>query len=141
MADIQRRQVLKGATAIGVGAAALPLLAACGGGGSGSSGSSAGGGGGTNGITVAKAKVPVGGGVIDGAVVVTQPAAGEFKAFSSTCTHQACTVGLIAGGFIICPCHGSQYAIATGVPTPNSPAKLPLPAKTVTASGDNLVIS
>jgi Rieske Fe-S protein len=147
MATVERRTVLKGATVLGAGVAAAPLLAACGGGGSsgGSGTSTAPAGGGSSaaagGVTVPKSKVPVGGGEIGGGVVVTQPAAGTFKAFSSTCTHMQCTVGSVDGGFIICPCHGSHYAIATGVPTPSSPAKKPLPPKTVTQSGDNLVIT
>lgn len=141
MAEIERRQVLKGVAAAGVGAAALPLLAACGGGGSGSGGSSAGGSTATDGITVAKADVPVGGGVVSGLVVVTQPTSGDFKAFSSTCTHQGCTVNQVSGGFIVCPCHQSHFAIADGAPTADSMAKAPLPAKTVTASGGNLVIT
>jgi Rieske Fe-S protein len=160
MATVERRTVLKGVTALGAGAAAAPLLAACGGGSSGGStpaadsapaaaessttstpaaGSSSAAA--PNGISVAKAKIPVGGGVIDKSVVVTQPTAGAYKAFSSTCTHEQCTVGSVEGGFIVCPCHGSMYAIATGVPTASSPAKKPLPAKTITPSGDNLVIS
>ena len=139
MAEIERRDVLKGAAVVGVGAAAIPLLAACGGGGSGSGGS--GGSGGGDGITVPKSQVAVGGGVIDGSIVVTQPTSGTFKAFSSTCTHQGCTVTQIQDGFIICPCHSSHFAIATGDPTADSMAKSPLPAKTVTVNGDNLIIT
>ncbi|HTY73667.1 MAG TPA: Rieske (2Fe-2S) protein [Actinomycetes bacterium] len=142
MGTLGRRDVLRGATAIGAGAVALPLLAGCGGGGTNGGGSTGGGGsGGTSGVTVAKSKVPVGGGTVDGSVVVTQPTAGQFKAFSSTCTHMGCTVGGVQDGFIVCPCHGSHFAIATGDPTPTSPAKVPLPAKTVTVDGDNLVIT
>src|SRR5262245_35029682 len=58
------------------------------------------------------ANIPVGGGVIVGDMVITQPAAGEFKAFSSTCTHQGCTVNEIADGVISCPCHGSKFSAA-----------------------------
>ena len=149
MAEIERRRVLKGATAIGVGAVAVPLLAACGSGGSSggdpatgtSAAAPASGGAAPNGITVAKSKVPVGGGVVDGTVVVTQPTSGDFKAYSSTCTHQGCTVNQVSDGFIICPCHQSHFAISDGAPTADSMAKSPLPAKTVTASGDNVVIS
>ena len=47
-------------------------------------------------------------------VVVTQPTAGEFKAFSAVCTHMGCIVNQISNGTIDCPCHGSQYSITTG---------------------------
>ena len=121
----------------GVGAAAL-TTAACGsegatitntsaGAGSGTTGSSTGAAAGTS---VAKADVPEGGGVImkDAKIVVTQPAAGDFKAFSAVCTHQGCVVSAVTDT-IDCACHVS------------GPATSGLPAKTVTADGDNLVVS
>jgi Rieske Fe-S protein len=74
--------------------------------------------GGDNGKTpvVSTADVPVGGGVIkaDLRVVVTQPTSGDFRGFSSTCTHQGCTVASVEGGTINCPCHGSRYSIEDG---------------------------
>jgi Rieske Fe-S protein len=90
----------------------------------------------------AVADVPVGGGVVVAAqdVVVTQPVAGEFKAFSATCTHQGCTVNEVAGGTINCPCHGSRFAVADGSPTAG-PAKKPLPAKAVSVQGDSVVLA
>jgi nitrite reductase/ring-hydroxylating ferredoxin subunit len=147
MSQLERRQVLKGATVLGAGVAAAPLLAACGGGGSGGSASDGGasaaasGSSGGGGISLAKANVPVGGGVVDGVVVVVQPTAGDYKAYSAVCTHQQCLVGQVQDGFIICPCHNSHFAIADGVPTADSMAKAPLTAKTVTVSGDALVIT
>jgi len=65
---------------------------------------------------IAAAEIPVGGGRVFEAlkVVVTQPTAGDFKAFSATCTHQACTVSGVENGVITCPCHGSQFDMATG---------------------------
>jgi Rieske Fe-S protein len=86
-------------------------------------------------------QVPVGGGKIfpAAAVVVTQPAAGSFRAFSSTCTHQGCTVSKVENGLIKCPCHGSQFSIADGS-VHAGPAPRPLPAKAVTVSGSNLIL-
>ncbi len=42
------------------------------------------------------ADVPVGSGVIVDDVVVTQPTAGVFKGFSSSCTHKGCAVNKVA---------------------------------------------
>src|SRR5690349_16246976 len=72
--------------------------------------------------------IPVGGGTVfaDKDVVVTQPAAGEFKAFSATCTHMGCKVKTVANGTIDCPCHGSKFAITDGA-VAAGPAKKPLP--------------
>lgn len=48
---------------------------------------------------------------------------------SAKCTHLGCTVGADANpeGKILCPCHVSYFDIHTGQPTPDSPAKAPLP--------------
>jgi Rieske Fe-S protein len=89
-----------------------------------------------------KAEIPVGGGKIyaDQKVVVTQPAAGQFKAFSATCTHMGCTVAEISGGEIHCPCHGSAFSIADGS-VKNGPASRPLAAKQVTVQGDSITLA
>ena len=95
-----------------------------------------------SGTPVKTADVPVGGGLIQGSsFVVTQPSAGQFKAFSPICTHQGCPVTRIQGGQIICPCHMSHFDISTGAPTADSQAKSPLPAKTATVSGDSVFIA
>ncbi|MFB8280626.1 QcrA and Rieske domain-containing protein [Nocardia colli] len=83
------------------------------------------------------ADVPVGGGVIVGDTVVTQPSAGTFVGLSSTCTHAGCTVASISGGTINCPCHGSKYKLDGSVS--NGPATKPLAAKTVRVVGDSVV--
>jgi len=86
--------------------------------------------------------VPVGGGTVfaDQDVVVTQPTAGDFKAFSATCTHQGCKVKSVADGVIVCPCHGSKFAIADGAVTAG-PAKSPLPEKTISVEGDSILLT
>ena len=73
-------------------------------------------------------------------VVVTQPVAGTYKAFSAVCTHQGCTVDEVAGGTINCPCHGSRFAVADGAPTAG-PAKKPLPEKAVAVRGGSVVLA
>jgi Rieske Fe-S protein len=84
------------------------------------------------------ADVPVGSGLIVDKVVVTQPTAGVFKGFSSTCTHKGCTVDKIADGTIDCPCHGSKFNLDGTVA--NGPAQKPLPAENITVQGDSIVL-
>jgi Rieske Fe-S protein len=83
------------------------------------------------------ADVPVGSGVIVGDTVVTQPAAGEFKAFSSSCTHKGCAVNKVADGTIDCPCHGSKFNLDGSVA--KGPATAPLAAKPISVEGDSIV--
>jgi len=84
------------------------------------------------------ADVPVGSGVIVEEVVLTQPAPGDFKAFSATCTHAGCTVNKIADGTIDCPCHGSKFNLDGSVA--NGPATKPLEAKAITVQGDEILL-
>ncbi len=97
----------------------------------------------SGGTTLASASsIPVGGGTVfaDKDVVVTQPTAGEYKAFSATCTHQGCKVKSVTNGVIVCPCHGSKFAIADGS-VASGPAKSPLPEKSVTEEGGSIVLA
>lgn len=89
-------------------------------------------------VLAATSEVPVGGGIIKGAFVITQPAQGTFKAFSKVCTHQGCDVNRVDGGLIICPCHGSRYSIEDGS-VQMGPAPRPLPSVGVKVSGSNVV--
>ncbi|MEU3147803.1 MULTISPECIES: Rieske (2Fe-2S) protein [unclassified Streptomyces] len=86
--------------------------------------------------------IPEGGGKVfaDSKVVVTQPTAGEFKAFSATCTHQGCAVKSVADGVINCPCHNSNFSIADGS-VQSGPATKPLPAMEITVSGDSITLA
>ena len=133
---LNRRQAFAGVAAAGVG---TPLLAACGDDGAGSaSGSGASPSGGP--LTIPVSDVPEGGGVVvDKKVVVTQPEAGEYKAFSAICTHQGCPVTQVTGT-IDCPCHGSKFSLTDGSPVAG-PATSPLPAMEVAVEGDSLTVS
>jgi Rieske Fe-S protein len=42
-------------------------------------------------------------------VIVVNLDGTTFRAFSSICTHEGCTVGSFDGSRITCPCHGSQF--------------------------------
>lgn len=127
-----RRIVFQGMGSLGVAAA----LAGCGSGSAGGetprteSGA----------VLTTTAEVPVGGGVIlsDERVVVTQPAEGEFKAFSAVCTHQSCTVNSVNGGEIACGCHGSRFDATTGEVV-GGPAPSPLPEVSISVEGDQIL--
>jgi Rieske Fe-S protein len=144
--SVSRRRALAGAATLGVG---VPLLAACSDDSTAATdpvtadptssapttadaGAATGSAGGASGL-VAAADVPVGGGVVLKAdeLVVTQPAAGEFKAFAALCTHQGCLVGSVADGSIHCPCHNSLFSAADGS-VESGPASAPLAAVAVT---------
>jgi Rieske Fe-S protein len=121
------------------GAAATPA------GGGASSGAA--GGGSTSGSSAGNAlaatsEIPVGSGKIFSGqqVVVTQPSAGEYKAFSAVCTHMGCIVNQVSNGTIDCPCHGSQYNITTGAVVAG-PAPKPLPAKQIKVSGSSIFLA
>jgi nitrite reductase/ring-hydroxylating ferredoxin subunit len=83
--------------------------------------------------------IPVGGGKIfkDEQVVVTQPKDGEFKAFTSICTHQQCPVANVKGGTINCTCHGSKFNLTDGS-VANPPATRPLAEKKITVTGNSI---
>ena len=83
--------------------------------------------------------IPVGGGVINTGqqVVVTQPTAGQFKAFTAVCTHQGCTVTQVQDGTILCPCHNSTFSAADGSVT-GGPAPSPLAPVAITVSGTTI---
>jgi Rieske Fe-S protein len=110
-----------------------------------SSSSSAGGGGSTGGGAAANvlaktSDVPVGGGKILTAqkIVITQPAAGTFHAFTAVCTHLGCIVGTVANGTIDCPCHGSKFSVNNGSVV-NGPATKPLAAIGIKVQGTSIV--
>jgi Rieske Fe-S protein len=89
-------------------------------------------------VLVAASEVAVGGGVIKGDLVITQPEEGTFKAFSKVCTHQGCDVTEVRDGSILCKCHNSAFSIKDGAPTAG-PASKPLAESKVELDGDNVV--
>jgi Rieske Fe-S protein len=86
--------------------------------------------------------IPVGGGVIldEPAVVITQPQAGEVKAFTAICTHQGCLVSEVVDNEIICPCHQSKFSAVDGSVI-TGPATAPLSAAGVAVEGGSVVLS
>lgn len=130
--SFSRRTVLAGA---GLAAVAVGGLSACGGSDAPSTEGSA------APQSAKTADIPVGGGKIfaDSQTVITQPSAGEFKAFSSICTHAGCPVTEVTTS-INCVCHGSKFSLTDGSVL-EGPAPEPLPAKTVTVSGDAVEVA
>jgi Rieske Fe-S protein len=90
-------------------------------------------------VLVPVADVPVGSGVIvaGAGVVVTQPTDGEFKGFSSACTHQGCQVSSVDGESIVCACHGSRFSVVDGS-VQAGPATAPLAEVAVAVDGDDV---
>ncbi|MEH1099799.1 Rieske (2Fe-2S) protein [Micromonospora sp. CPCC 205561] len=146
-----RRALLTGAGAVG----AAVVLAACGSDDSGDgaaptsggpavpSTGDAGGGDREGAQSLARtADIPVGGGAVFAAqgVVITQPTAGEFKAFDPICTHQGCPVSNVDGGTINCTCHFSKFSIEDGS-VKGGPAKKPLAPKNIKVTGDRISLA
>jgi len=105
-----------------------------------SAGSSGGGSGNAPAVLTSTSDVPVGGGTIltDKRIVVTQPHAGTFDAFTAVCTHEGCIVTTVSGGTINCPCHGSKFSIANGSVV-NGPATRPLAPVSIKVQGTSII--
>ena len=123
---LNRRQVLCGLALGAVGGA----LAACAPSRVGGAGSA------KPGTVLAKVSdVPVGGGLLadagtNGLILLTQPTAGEIRAFDPTCPHAGTKVGPPHGDVITCPAHGSQFSATTGAlergPAPRGLTTVPI---------------
>lgn len=133
-AQISRRTAVTG---VGLAAVAGGVLTACGSGGEEEKPAET-----PAGPLGKTSEIPVGGGKVfaEQKVVVTQPTAGEFKAFSAICTHQGCTVRDVAAGTITCPCHQSKFAVTDGS-VQGGPATQPLPAKAFQVDGDQITLT
>jgi Rieske Fe-S protein len=137
---VSRRGVLAGAGAAAAAAVALPACASYTSGGAPPpppAGAGAG-----SGRLAGVAEVPVGGGTVfaDRRVVVTQPEAGTFAAFDTTCPHQGCAVTEVIDGTVNCPCHGSRFRIADGS-VETGPATRGLTARRVQVTGDSITVT
>ncbi|GGW62466.1 Rieske (2Fe-2S) protein [Streptomyces caelestis] len=88
------------------------------------------------------ADIPEGSGKIfkDEKVVVSQPAAGDYKAFSTLCTHRDCPMVDLKDDIISCTCHGSQFSVLDGS-VKKGPAVQPLPAKQISVEGDSITLA
>lgn len=74
---------------------------------------------------------------IDLPIFVRRVAGGGSSAFSTRCTHRGCEVEP-ASDRLVCPCHGSEYALDGAVL--RGPAQRPLESFRVVESADGLTI-
>ena len=125
-------------TSNGLAGAPAPAATTPSAGGAASSASSAGAS--TSAVLASTADIPVGGGKVLTAqkIVITQPQAGSFHAFTAICTHLGCIVNAVSAGTIDCPCHGSKYSAVNGSVV-NGPATLPLAAVSIKVQGTSIV--
>jgi Rieske Fe-S protein len=97
-------------------------------------------GGSASAVLASTAEIPVGGGTVLTAqrIVITQPQAGTYHAFTAICTHLGCIVNSVSGGTINCPCHGSEYSDVNGSVV-RGPAPLPLAAVGIKVQGTSII--
>ncbi len=95
----------------------------------------------TAGALASISQIPVGGGVIvpEPPIVITQPVAGTFKAFTAICPHQGCLVSEVAENEIVCPCHGSLFSAEDGAVV-QGPAEEGLTPASILVQGDSIVL-
>jgi 3-phenylpropionate/trans-cinnamate dioxygenase ferredoxin component len=79
---------------------------------------------------------------VGGKAVAVARVNGSWFAFDDTCTHRHCSLseGEIWEDAIACPCHGSEFALATGE-VMNGPATEPVQSYEVRVEGDELQVS
>jgi 3-phenylpropionate/trans-cinnamate dioxygenase ferredoxin component len=79
---------------------------------------------------------------VRGTQITVANVGGAFHAFDDTCTHLQCS---LAGGdleetTVICPCHGSEFDVTSGVVL-QGPARKPLATYDTRVEGDNLEVA
>ncbi|GAB2481360.1 hypothetical protein GCM10027030_14240 [Luteococcus sediminum] len=91
---------------------------------------------------VPASEVPVGSAkIIEGSnFVVSQPTAGEFKAFTRMCPHAGCDVTRVEKSEIVCTCHNSRFSAADGSVL-GGPAQGGLGRAVATVEGDTVRVS
>ena len=66
---------------------------------------------------------------------------GQLYAFDDTCTHRGCSLarGTLDGTTLTCPCHHSQFDVASGAVV-RGPATQPVRSRSVQIAGEDLSI-
>ena len=74
------------------------------------------------------------------AVLITQPKAGEFRAFNAACTHAGYVIQTVNNSQIRCDNHGAEFDSDTGAVL-KGPAGRALGKITVEVQGDSVLVS
>jgi nitrite reductase/ring-hydroxylating ferredoxin subunit len=96
-------------------------------------------------VTATK-NVPVGSAktftVKSSSILITQPRAGVFRAFTNTCTHQGAQLGSqkITSGRVMCKQHGATFDASTGAVL-GGPAPKALTRYTASSSGSYIYVT
>ncbi|AKK07358.1 ferredoxin subunit of nitrite reductase and ring-hydroxylating dioxygenase [Corynebacterium mustelae] len=91
-------------------------------------------------ISVTATDVPVGSAVIDGDIIIAQPVAGEYKAYSSICPHQGYPITQVTGSAVRCTRHGSTFDIVDGSVI-DGPSRDGLRPRKVTLEGETFNVA
>ncbi|WP_420175703.1 Rieske (2Fe-2S) protein [Luteococcus sp. OSA5] len=91
---------------------------------------------------IAASEVPVGSAKIipESQYVVSQPTAGQFKAFQRLCPHAACNVSKVEKAEIICTCHHARFSAEDGTVL-SGPAESGLKPAKASVQGDTVKVT
>ncbi|MDR7354265.1 3-phenylpropionate/cinnamic acid dioxygenase ferredoxin subunit [Corynebacterium felinum] len=90
-------------------------------------------------VELSIADVPVGSAVIVDGVILAQPVAGEYKAYSTVCPHQNSQISQVDGDIVRCPTHNSEFSIVDGAVI-SGPARDPMKPLNVAVSGETATV-
>ena len=78
---------------------------------------------------------------VRGTKIAVANVGGAFHAFDDTCTHMACSLaeGDLEETTVICPCHGAEFDVTSGVVL-QGPARKPLATYQTRVEGGNLEV-
>ena len=78
---------------------------------------------------------------VDGERVTLVNVDGELFAVADECSHEGCPLseGDVDGRMLVCPCHGSDFDVATGMPA-TPPAYEPVATYAVRVDGDDVLV-
>lgn len=90
-------------------------------------------------VTVGLSDVPIGSAIIVDAVIIAQPTAGEYKAYSTVCPHANNPISVIEGTTAKCTKHNSVFSLVDGSVLSGPARKGMIPFETTIDSGTGTV--